>query len=123
MSEHQFPGGFEDLSEWSAWALDTADERQTKRRNATSAELDAFYEALVPRLEAILEEVDKFPLGGLPPSHHAIYNIALSIAEIAPHVELYKSDPDVPYAFEETRMIATHGREATWQGAAPGKAA
>lgn len=119
MTEPTLPPAFADLAPFLDWALPTADERQTKRRHASREALKAFYDALLPRLEAILAEVDKYPLGSLPESHHAIYDMALALAEVAPHVELYGGSPGVPYAFEEGRFIAVHGAQPTWRGLHP----
>lgn len=119
MTEATLPPEFAELTPFLDWALPTADERQSRRRRATPAELRSLYDAMLPRIEEILAEVDRFPIGNLPESHHAIYNMALSLAEIAPHIELYKGAVDVPYAFEETRFVAVHGDHATWQGRQP----
>lgn len=119
MSEAKLPAGFEDLSPWLDWALPTADQRQTRRRLSSKAELKAFYEAVLPRVEAMLAEADRFPLGKLPADQQLIYNIALSLAEVAPHIELYGGAPGVPYAFEEARFVAVHGAHETWQAKNP----
>lgn len=113
------PAGFEDLARFSRWALPTADQRTRARREASREELKAFYDGVLPRVEAILDECDRFPLGELPESHRGIYNIALSMAEIAPHVEFYRGDPGVPYAFEEARFVAVHGADETWRALPP----
>ena len=119
MTQLSLPADFADLSPWLEWALPTADERQTHRRTATPQALKAFYDAALPRLEAILAEVDKYPLGGLPEALQPLYNIALSLAEVAPHLELYGGAVGVPYAFEEARFVAVHGAQPTWQGLQP----
>jgi len=115
----QVPPGFEPLLPWRDWALASADERQTKRRSSARAELDAFYKAVQPWLERILAKCDEFLLGKLPESYRGIYNLALSAAEVAPHIELYRGDPNVPYAFEESRFIAVHGKDETWRAQQP----
>lgn len=119
MTEAKLPAGFEDLAPWLDWALPTADERQTKRRLSSKQELKAFYDAVLPRVEAMLAEADKYPLGKLPSDEQLIYNIALSLAEVAPHIELYGGAPGVPYAFEEARFVAVHGAQETWRGLNP----
>lgn len=119
MEPMTLPPSFSELSPYLDWALPTADERQVKRLRSTSAELKQFYDAVLPRLEDILAEVDRFPLGGLPESHQALFNIALSLAEVAPHIELYGGAVGVPYAFDEARFIAVHGDQPTWKGLAP----
>jgi len=113
------PEGFESLTKFSKWNLVTADERTTTRRNATEAELAAFYDGVLPHIEAVLDECDKFALGELPESHQGIFNLALSLAEIAPHIEFYKGETGVPFSFEEGRMLAVHGSDETWQALPP----
>lgn len=119
MTDTVLPGGFEALAPYLDWNLATADERQARRRTSSAEDLRAFYDGVLPHLEAMLEEVDRFPLGRLPESHRAIYNIALAVAEVAPHLELYHGDPAVPFSFEEPRMIAGHGGQETWRGKRP----
>lgn len=113
------PPGFENLAKFSKWALPTTDQRANARREATSAELNEFYDEVLPYLEKILDECDKYELGTLPESHRGIYDIALSMAEIAPHIEFYKGAVGVPYAFEEARFLAVHGADETWQALPP----
>lgn len=119
MEPMTLPPSFAELAPYLDWALPTADDRQAKRLASTSDELRRFYDAVLPRLEDILAEVDRFPLGGLPESHRALFNIALSLAEVAPHIELYGGAVGVPYAFDEARFIAVHGDQPTWKGLAP----
>ena len=119
MTEPTLPAAFADLAPHLGWALSGADARQAKRRGSSRQDLRDFYDAVLPRLEAILAEVDRHPLGGLPESHRALYDIALSLAEVAPHIELYGGSPGVPYAFEESRFVAVHGDQPTWRGLAP----
>lgn len=113
------PPAFADLAPFLDWALPTADERQQRRLAATSEGLRAFYDAVLPRLEDILSAVDEYPLGALPEELRPLYGIALSLAEVAPHIELYGGAVGVPYAFEEGRFIAVHGGQPTWQGLQP----
>lgn len=115
MTISPLPAAFADLAPWLDWALPTADERQAKRLASTSAGLRQFYDGVLPRLEAILAEVDRHPLGALPAELQPIYNMALSLAEVAPHIELYNGAVGVPYAFEEGRFIAAHGDQPTWE--------
>lgn len=119
LQEMIVPPGFDNLVPFSKWNLMSADERTSARAAATEPELKTFYEGVLPYIEAILDECDKFPLGELPESHRGIYNIALSMAEIAPHIEFYRGNTDVPYAFEEKRFIAVHGSDPTWQALPP----
>lgn len=104
------PEGFEGLESWvSEWAQPSQNRRWDKRLASSKAEITAFYHALLPDLERILEHVDRFPLGELPPDTARLFDLAMMHAEIAPNVELYDGDPNVPFSFEERRFIAIHG--------------
>jgi len=94
-----------------AWGLPTQDARQAKRRGSSTAELQEFYDAIVPLLPQLLSHVDEFPLGELPPDSLRLYYMSLALAEIAPHIELYRGDPNVPHSFEEERFIAANGQQ------------
>ena len=91
------------------WALPTQDARQAKRRNSSTETLQSFYVAVVPLLPKILEHVDEFPMGELPADSQRLFYLSLALAEVAPHIELYRGDPNVPHSFEEQRFIAAHG--------------
>ncbi len=104
------PEGFQDLSNWAAeWSQPTQNRRWDKRLASSKEEIMAFYEALQPRLTDILDYCDQFDLGALPEDAARLYDMTLMLAEIAPNVELYRGQPGVPYAFDETRFIAVHG--------------
>jgi len=106
----RLPRGFEDLDAWvDEWALPTQNQRWRKRLNSTREELLSFYDAVQPRLEAILDHADAFEIGRLPSQSASLFDLALMLAEIAPNVELYDGSPDVPHSFEETRFVAAHG--------------
>jgi hypothetical protein len=117
----QVPPGFEPLLAWEAWAVKTPNLRTAKRRASTREELKSFYDAMQPWIEKILDACDAYELGKLPQSHRDIYSLALSLAEVAPHVELYKGAVGVPFSFEESRFIAVHGDDEFWKGEAPNR--
>ncbi|SFM26941.1 hypothetical protein [Marinobacter zhejiangensis] len=104
------PNQFSELESFvEKWAKPTENERQKQRITSTPAELKAFYDHIMPRMEEVLQYLDNHPYGQLPKSDQPLYWMALSLAEIAPHVELYGGDSGVPYAFEEARFVAEHG--------------
>jgi hypothetical protein len=106
------PEGFEALETWaSGWAKPSQNRRWDKRLASSKEEITAFYHALLPELERILDHVDQFPLGELPADSARLYDLAMMHAEIAPNVELYDGAPGVPFSFEERRFIAVHGED------------
>ena len=110
MPEPRLPDQFRDLEPLAAgWSLATEAERHAKRMNSTIEELRAFYDALMPRIENILAYLSEFPLDNLTPEGRNLLNMAFSLAEIAPAVELYGM-PEVPDGFDSRRFIPGPGQ-------------
>lgn len=117
MTENVLPEAFSQLECWvERWALDTQNAREAARRASSSADLQAFYDATVGQMEAIIAHLNTFPLGQMPPPQARLLYLTLSLAEVAPHVELYRGDPRVPYSFEEERFVADHGAVPNYLG-------
>ena len=54
------PAEFADLEPFSDWCLESERERYAKRLASTMDELQAFYDAAFPRLEAAMEYLDQY---------------------------------------------------------------
>ncbi len=65
----------------------------------------SFYNAMLPQMRHLLAMLDTYPLGHLPDELHPLYWLSLSFAEVAPHIELYKGQVGVPFAFEEKGLF------------------
>ena len=110
----QLPPEFATLETWvQDWSLPTQNQRWDKRLASSKEELVAFYDAVLPHLEAILDAADEYPLGEMPDVVSQLFNLSMMLAEIAPNVELYRGEPGVPYSFEERRFIAVQGDAST----------
>ena len=97
----------EALGPWlDDWALPTQAARERRRRSASTAQLQAFYDAMLPRMDDIITALDAWPLHELPADARRLMDLTLSLAEVAPHVEFYDGEPGVPFAFAEERFIA-----------------
>lgn len=104
------PNQFDELESFAAkWALGTENERQQARISSSTKSLQEFYDAIMPRMKEILSTLDEHPFGELPESYQPIYWMAMSLAEVAPHIELYDGSTGVPFSFEEARLEAEHG--------------
>lgn len=89
--EHKLPAGFDDLEVWVAdWALPTENERYEKREASTFAEIQAFYDAIVPRSEAATAYLDRLSLDALSPEDKNLLNLLFSLTTIAFAVEVWK---------------------------------
>ncbi len=106
MSEVPFPlpKGFEDLARFADWALPTERERHAKRLNTPLEELDAVYEALLPRIEEAIAHLDTFPIDDLPPAENNLMLLTLVFVEVSLSVESLRS-PWVPEGFEPSRFV------------------
>lgn len=107
MSERRtltLPDGFTDLQGLvSDWALPTEALRYRKRLTTPMNELQAYYDALLPRMEAIMAYLDEKNLDSLEASDAGLLDLALMFMEVSPAIELF-FEPDVPEGFNWTRF-------------------
>lgn len=101
------PEAFSDLAFYlDKWAKPTFRERYKERMASSQEELKAFYDALLPRMDAVKDHLNQFSLGGLPASLLPLFYLACSFMDIAPAVEIY-GQPDVPLGLEWWRPQMT----------------
>ncbi len=104
------PPQFADLAPLLAdWALPTENQRSERRWNAGKADFDRLYNAVMPKLPAILAYLEAIPVTNIPDEARPLFYLMLSFAECAPHTELYRGSPVVPNSFDARRFTATHG--------------
>ena len=118
MADPLLPPEFADLEPLAraGWCLDTEIERTGKRRTSTAETLRAFYTQVRPRLEAVLEYLDRYPLDGMPPQQANLLNLTLSMTEVAFAVEKYRGNPTGFQAIPAARFVPVHDLPS---GAAP----
>jgi hypothetical protein len=103
-AENPLPTAFQDLAPFLGWALAKERERTQKRLASPMAEILAFYEAMLARMEAIVEYLQQFPPDRLPPEGQTLFRLSLSLIEVANAVELYKQ-PRLPNGFNPARFV------------------
>jgi hypothetical protein len=104
-SEQTLPAGFEDLEPFvGAWSLASERERNHKRLSSSMSEIQALYDALLPRMDEIIGYLNKQPLNNMPEDARRLFLLSLALAEIAPAVEFYKQ-PDVVDGFPPDRFV------------------
>lgn len=108
MTGANLPEGFADLEPFVAdWVLPTSTARSRKRNSSQMSEITAFYDALQPRLKAVLEHLGTVPYDDtMPDEEHRLLGLALSLAEITPAVEWY-DQPGVIDGFDPERFVLT----------------
>jgi hypothetical protein len=89
------PGEFTDLQPFSDWCLESEAERYAQRLASSMAEMQAFYDAAFPRLEAAMEYLDQYPLDELPEDASHLLWLCYSLVNVSFPVEVWRQ-PRVP---------------------------
>ncbi len=93
------PPAFADLEPFLAtWGhLESAEQRYLVRQQSSMEDLRSFYDAIAPRIEAVLDHLDHHPVDQpLPPAEDALFRLALGLTEVVPAIEV-QGEPGVPF--------------------------
>jgi len=97
------PAPFVGLEPFAHWALATEWERFMARESSSREELQMFYDAMMPRMAAIVEYLNRFPLDRMPDEAMRLLRMALSLVEVSIATELYQQ-PKAFSGFDRTRL-------------------
>ena len=89
------PADFADLEPYADWALEFEHERYAKRLASTMDELQTFYDAAFPRLEAAMVYLDQFELTALADDAKRLLWLCYSLVNASFPVEVWRQ-PRVP---------------------------
>ena len=78
-----------------AWCLASEPERLAKRMSSTMTEMQAFYDAIVPRAEEVIAHLDTFSLDALPAEEEHLLHLVYSMIQVSFPVECWRQ-PNVP---------------------------
>ena len=90
VAESALPEAFEDLAPFVDWALEPERARTGKKVAASMEDIRAFYDAVIPRLDAMIDHLEEFSGGDMPAPERRLFLMALSLIEVASLVEHYK---------------------------------
>jgi hypothetical protein len=107
------PPPFADLERYApVWALERERERVERRLASSMVEITEFYEALLPRMEAIFAHLDRCGLDELPVPERRLLWLTLSFAEVSSAVNFYGAAA-IPDGFDVRRLrpftVHNHG--------------
>jgi hypothetical protein len=92
----RLPDQFADLEPFaSTWSLATEAERYARRLAGTVDEMQAFYDAIVPRAEAAMTYLESLPFDALPDDALNLLHLLYSMIEVSFPVEVWRQ-PRVP---------------------------
>lgn len=86
------------------WALASEEARYRQLHSVEFEELKRFYEAMLPRMDSILETLDQHPLDELPPDIQTLFDLAMTFAETAHPLDLGWKTVDFPGALAWQRF-------------------
>ena len=95
LTSSALPADFSDLEPFAGWGLPTERERYAKRLASTMEELQAFYDAVFPRLEDMTAYLDALPLDALPTDATRLLWLCYSLVNASFPVEVWRQ-PRVP---------------------------
>ena len=78
MARDALPEAFTDLAPWLDWALEPERARTWKREASSMAEIRAFYDALLPRLEKMIRHLEDYRDGDMPSPARRLYLLSLA---------------------------------------------
>jgi hypothetical protein len=89
------PSEFADLEPFADWGVPTERARYAKRLSSTMDELQAFYDAAFPRLEAAASHLEQFELDALPEDAQRLLWLFCALVTVSFPVEVWRQ-PRVP---------------------------
>ena len=90
------PPQFADLEPFAAtWCLASEQERYGQRLASNIDEMQAFYDAIVPRAEEAIAYLDQLPLDSLPEDATNLLHLIYSMVQVSFPVEVWRQ-PRVP---------------------------
>lgn len=101
----ELPDAFSDLAPFVGdWALGSEQERMNKLLSIPVGELRPFYDAMLPRMAAVREWLDQFPLHAMPPEARTLFDMAMSFMETAHVIDLGWKTTDIEDKFPHERF-------------------
>lgn len=84
------PLEFADLEPFSRWILESQDARYEHRLASSMDEMTALYDTMMPRLPAIIEYCNQFPIDDLPDAVQKLMLLTYSLIQASFPVEAWK---------------------------------
>lgn len=101
------PPGFDDLLPWVSWARPSESERYTHRIATPLAEVKAFHDALLPRMDAAMACLQTQPAdtARVDEPVRRLFHLALAWFEASTPVQLHWPSSDLDDAFPADRIV------------------
>ncbi|MER7930111.1 hypothetical protein ABTY96_44545 [Streptomyces sp. NPDC096057] len=101
----ELPAEFADLERFvDRWRLRDSQQRMAAMLAADIEELRELCTVMLPRIEAVVSHLNTFPLDDMPPQEQALFELALTFAEVTHPVDLGWATPEVSDLYPNDRM-------------------
>lgn len=106
---NKLPMEFSSLEKWSAWALETETERNKMRISREFEDIKLFADEVLPFVKEVTEWLDrrKEEKNELSKEEKSLFNLLMSLAEVAPAIESYDPKVIVIDGYDSDRFPAT----------------
>lgn len=105
MSTKKLPADFADLEPWTArWCLSNERDRFHTLMKASIPDLQAFFDAMSPRTDAMAARLNDLDVDTLSPEDKHLFWLLMTFVETAHPIELKWPKTDVEDSFEPSRM-------------------
>jgi hypothetical protein len=84
------PSDFADLEPYAGWAIPTERARYAKRLSSTMDELQAFYDAALPRMEAATAYLERYDVNDLPDDAKRLLWLYCALVTVSFPVEVWR---------------------------------
>lgn len=84
------PAAFADLEPYAEWIIEKRLDRYHHRLASTMAEMEAFYHVMFPRLPAVIEHCNRYPIDDLPDDVRRLMWLSFSLIEVSFPVEVWR---------------------------------
>jgi hypothetical protein len=84
------PAAFSDLEPFAGWAIPTERARYAKRLASSMEELQAFYDAAMPRFEEAATYLDQFDIDAIPEEGKGLLWLYCSLITVSFPVEVWR---------------------------------
>ena len=105
----QLPSQFAGLQPFAEdWSLATREERYHKRLSTTFDDIKAFYAAVLPELDAMVEHLNQHSIKNLAQEQKNLLRMAFSAIEISRSVEVWDDPDNVVHGAYPAEKIKVH---------------
>jgi len=104
MSDGLLPAPFGDLAAFADWILPVERDRHRKRVTSDLATVKRHYDAVFPRLEAIVTYLNTRRWEAMGPADRNLFTLACALMEVSHPIELGWTTTDIEDAFPYQRV-------------------